>query len=101
VGYPDMHRSRWRVNALGTGLALSEGTDRPKSTPPARGSRCRPGSREEPDRWTRMSILNTARSGFFSSDRTVRGYCSDIWHVQPVRVPRNVAADTSAPHQIS
>jgi starch phosphorylase len=40
------------------------------------------------DRWTRMSILNTARSGFFSSDRTVRGYCRDIWHTQPVPVPR-------------
>ncbi len=39
------------------------------------------------DRWTQMSILNTARSGFFSSDRTVRGYCRDIWHVEPVPVP--------------
>jgi starch phosphorylase len=43
------------------------------------------------DRWTRMSILNTARSGFFSSDRTVRGYCRDIWHIEPVPVP----ADTT------
>jgi starch phosphorylase len=39
------------------------------------------------DGWARMSILNTARCGFFSSDRTVREYCRDIWRVDPVRVP--------------
>jgi starch phosphorylase len=33
------------------------------------------------DRWSRMSILNTARSGFFSSDRAIREYCDEIWNV--------------------
>ena len=32
-------------------------------------------------RWGRMSVLNTARSGKFSSDRTIREYCRDIWDV--------------------
>ncbi|MDD5579213.1 MAG: glycogen/starch/alpha-glucan phosphorylase [Methylobacter sp.] len=36
--------------------------------------------------WTRMSILNVARSGKFSSDRTIKEYGQDIWEVKPVKI---------------
>ncbi len=35
--------------------------------------------------WNRMSILNTASSGWFSSDRTIQQYADEIWHVKPVK----------------
>ena len=41
---------------------------------------------QDPDSWTRMSILNVARIGKFSSDRTIREYCHDIWHTKPVPI---------------
>jgi starch phosphorylase len=41
---------------------------------------------QDRDTWSRMSILNTARSGKFSSDRAITQYCDDIWNVGPVTV---------------
>lgn len=36
--------------------------------------------------WLRSSAVNIAHSGYFSSDRTIQEYASDIWHIQPVHV---------------
>ena len=38
------------------------------------------------EKWTKMSILNTAASGKFSSDRTIAEYAKDIWELEPVTV---------------
>ncbi|MGO9379519.1 MAG: glycogen/starch/alpha-glucan phosphorylase [Dissulfurispiraceae bacterium] len=35
--------------------------------------------------WTAMSILNVARSGKFSSDRAIKEYADDIWHIKPIK----------------
>ncbi|MEI7899153.1 MAG: glycogen/starch/alpha-glucan phosphorylase [bacterium] len=40
----------------------------------------------EPRQWDRKALINVARSGKFSSDRTIREYARDIWHIQPVKV---------------
>ena len=40
----------------------------------------------DPQHWTRMSILNAANMGKFSSDRTIRQYAEQIWHAHPVPV---------------
>ena len=41
---------------------------------------------QDRDAWSRMSILNAARSGKFSSDRAIAEYCDDIWGVDAVAV---------------
>jgi starch phosphorylase len=41
----------------------------------------------DPDAWVRKAILNVARSGKFSSDRTIAEYASDIWKVESCPVP--------------
>ena len=38
-------------------------------------------------KWTKMAILGIAKSGKFSSDRTIAEYCSEIWDIEPVPVP--------------
>jgi starch phosphorylase len=43
----------------------------------------------DPARWTRMSILNVARCGKFSSDRTIAEYARDIWGVRGLTVPEH------------
>jgi len=44
----------------------------------------------EPKQWARRSVLNVARMGMFSSDRSIKEYCDNIWHVKPVPVELDI-----------
>jgi len=47
---------------------------------------------KDPCGWDRKAIVNVARAGKFSSDRTIKEYASQIWHVQPCAVvPQPIA----------
>ncbi len=41
---------------------------------------------QDRERWTHMSVMNTACSGKFSTDRTIRDYNDDIWHLKAMPV---------------
>jgi len=45
---------------------------------------------QDHDKWDRRAILNTARVGNFSSDRTIMGYAKDIWGVEPITLPNDL-----------
>jgi starch phosphorylase len=42
---------------------------------------------QNPETWNRMAILNTARMGYFSSDRTILEYAKKIWNLEPIPRP--------------
>ena len=55
------------------------------------------------DKWLKMAVTNTAMSGIFSSDRTIREYNEKIWHLEPISkkapVQETAPAAAAAPSQ--
>lgn len=49
---------------------------------------------EDQSWWTKMSILNTARMGRFSSDRAIAEYCRDIWNARPLAAKNREVSET-------
>ena len=41
---------------------------------------------KDKDNWAKMAVINTAKSGKFSSDRTIREYASEIWDIKPLHI---------------
>ena len=41
---------------------------------------------QDPDEWTRHAIINVARMGKFSSDRTIQEYADEIWNIKPINI---------------
>lgn len=54
---------------------------------------------QDQQHFTQMSILNTAASGMFSSDRTISQYSDDIWHLEALETPRTHASPASSSEQ--
>lgn len=59
----------------------------------ARASREAEAAFADPGKWGVMAAQNIARSGWFSSDRTIRGYLKDIWHAGSLESQASVAAE--------
>ena len=44
---------------------------------------------KEKEKWGKMSLMNTAKSGIFASDNSIEKYAKEIWHLSPIGAPRS------------